>query len=215
MDPLLSTIVVRDTANFTLHQLAEASAKGVFGMLSSCAVPEATYSTWVNSGMRKIAKRLKPRDFTRYIEAAPEGYLVVYGELELFVTTPHRRSEEHPLLKRAQVAGFTTLSTSVFEVDHMTHSYISITLNSELGMTAGKAAAAAGHIAQLAGEKLASATDDMLDMWSAWRTSDFQFVAFSAPLSEADVATSLVHVQDAGHTEVEAGAVTALGRWVL
>lgn len=208
-DPLAMNIVVRDTKDFTITQLAKATAFSVasFTPLSYLDV-SPSWKEWNKTNFRKILKRMKPNKFDKLSETPPKtvrsgSYSL--GGVDVIVFEPLRKSREIDALKSAQVSHFTTIdeelsSATMFGVPV-------VTLNKDLGMSAGKASVAAAHALQKLREKMF--IEGSFNNYSNREVSK-NFVVRWDSIDENDESEIVIH--DSGFTEVVPGSITAVAK---
>lgn len=180
----------------------EAAARGVLLILTD-ARPEwhEAIAAWDAQRIRKVVRRARGAEWQRAL--ALDGLTVTQGSAEVRVFPPIPMDAWPRDLARLQVGGT--------DLDDPPPPLVApgaplVLLSPGHEMTAGKAMAQAAHAAQL-GWRASAAADR-----SAWRDRGFPLaVRTAAPAQWADaVRGGAPVVQDAGFTEVEPGAQTAL-----
>ncbi len=180
----------------------EAAARGVLLILTD-ARPEwhEAIAAWDAQRIRKVVRRARGAEWQRAL--ALDGLTVTQGSAEVRVFPPIPMDAWPRDLARLQVGGT--------DLDDPPPPLVApgaplVLLSPGYEMTAGKAMAQAAHAAQL-GWRASAAADR-----SAWRDRGFPLaVRTAAPAQWADaVRGGAPVVQDAGFTEVEPGAQTAL-----
>jgi peptidyl-tRNA hydrolase len=181
----------------------EAAARGVLLMLTD-ERPEwhDAVSAWDAQRIRKVVRRARGAEWQRVL--ALEGVTVVQATAQLRVFPPIPVNVWPRELARLQVGG-TQLSDPVVPPPVAPRTPL-VLLSPRYEMTAGKAMAQAAHAAQL-GWRASSAADR-----DGWRAGGFQLaVRTESPRRWATALESGAPVvNDAGFTEVEPGAQTAL-----
>lgn len=207
-DALSMTIVVKDTKDFTITQLAETVAIAVasFTPVSYVDAPD-NWKEWNETNFRKILKRMKPNQFDKIAEKTPETidkYFYRSGSenVEVVVFEPLRKSEKIDALKTAQVSHFTTVDEELSSVTKF--GVPVVTLNKELNMSAGKASVAAAHALQKLREHMFVNDSLSFQMWEAHKRIHVRWDS----IDEND--DSVVVIHDSGLTEVIPGSITAV-----
>ena len=180
----------------------EAAARGVLLILTDPR-PEwhEAIVAWDAQRIRKVVRRARGAEWQRAL--ALDGLTVTRGRAEVRVFPPVPMDAWPRDLARLQVGG-TDLDDPPPPV--VAPGTPLVLLSPEYEMTAGKAMAQAAHAAQL-GWRASAATER-----SAWRDAGFPLAVRTAtPAQWADALRGGAPVvQDAGFTEVEPGAQTAL-----
>lgn len=209
-DSFMMTIIVKDTKDFTATQLAHATALGVneFVPLKQNVEPDSNWDKWLSARFGKILKRMKPNQFnkttTELIESNIDYFSYSEGNVELIIVEPLRKSFRHPHLNRAQIAGLQVMDEQLPYVGMFGRAHIM--LNTDLNMSPAKAAVAAAHALQLLQQELSETSQMQLMSWSRNRSTDVLWL----PLE--DHRNPVVTINDAGHTEVTPGSVTATAK---
>jgi peptidyl-tRNA hydrolase len=180
----------------------EAAARAVLLILTDPR-PEwhEAIAEWDAQRIRKVVRRARGAEWQRAL--ALDGLTVTRGSAEVRVFPPIPMDAWPRDLARLQIGG-TDLDDPPPPV--VAPGTPLVLLSPEYEMTAGKAMAQAAHAAQL-GWRASAAADR-----SAWRDAGFPLAVRTAtPAKWADaVRGGAPVVQDAGFTEVEPGAQTAL-----
>lgn len=188
--------------------LLEASAQAVVHV---CLSPEANIpdtpeaqalAQWYSHRIRKVVRRARNKAWEQ-VQHLPGVTVGCTAQARAFY--PSAVKDVPPALKKLQIHG-----TDVpFSPQHPPRPQLPlIALNRDLGMSAGKAAAQAGHAAQL----LAAELD--LERLQQWHAHDFAVTVLELDSNDFNaLAADAVLVQDAGFTEVPPGTITALSLW--
>jgi peptidyl-tRNA hydrolase len=186
----------------TRSDALEAAARGVLLILTDPR-PEwhEAVAAWDAQRIRKVVRRARGAEWQRAV--ALDGLTVTQGSAEVRVFPPIPMDSWPRDLARLQVGG-TDLENPPPPV--VAPGSPLVLLSPRYETTAGKAMAQAAHAAQL-GWRASSAADRR-----AWRDAGFALAVRTAtPAQWADaVRSGAPVVQDAGFTEVEPGAETAL-----
>jgi len=181
----------------------EAAARGVLLMLTDPR-PEwhDAVAAWDAQRIRKVVRRARGAEWRRAV--ALDGLTVTQGSAEVRVFPPIPVDAWPRDLARLQVGG-TDLDDPA-PPPAVAPGTPLVLLSPRYEMTAGKAMAQAAHAAQL-GWRASSSLDR-----AAWRADGFDVaVRMATPRQWADATRAGAPVvQDAGFTEVEPGAETAL-----
>ena len=192
------TAVCEAAAMATVRLLADARA--AFGGEWSTAVER-----WQSGRIRKLVRRARGPAWEK-AQAYP-GVTVLHRGAEARAFLPGPTDAVVPDLARLQVQGLDLEDPD--RVEEATGGGVIVSITPEPKLSTGKAAAAAGHAAQLAWLKL-SAEDR--ERWSSTgfevrvehpRAAEFQELVKSAPVA----------VIDAGFTEISPGTATSTARW--
>jgi peptidyl-tRNA hydrolase len=180
-----------------------AAARAVLLMLTDTR-PEwqEAIAAWDAQRIRKVVRRARGAEWRRAV--ALDGLTVTHGSAEVRVFPPIPVDAWPRDLARLQVGG-TDLSDPE-QLPAVASGTPLVLLSPRYEMTAGKAMAQAAHAAQL-GWRASSSADRI-----AWRDGGFALEVRPATAQqwESAVAAGAPVVQDAGFTEVEPGAETAL-----
>ena len=187
-----------------LRAAGSAVAISLHQFTSADADPEVRERTerWRSGPIRKVVRRARGAGWTRQLAVAGAAVHRLY-DVDVAVHVPGPVDEVDPEISRLQVGGLT-----LEDPEGPAHAErdVMLWLNPHVTLTTGKAAAQAGHAAQLVLQDLAP------DVATRW-------VEVGAPLDvavagEADWdllrATSPVVVTDGGFTEVAPGTVTVV-----
>ncbi|MFE6332380.1 peptidyl-tRNA hydrolase [Streptomyces sp. NPDC057798] len=157
---------------------------------------------WQDARIRKVVRRARGAEWRR-AEALP-GITVTGGTAEVRVFPPVPLDGWPKDLARLQVSG-TDLDDPQDPVAADPAAPV-LWLNPDLGMSAGKAMAQAGHGAQLAWWGLAE------EERTAWRDAGFPLAVRTAPRDRWPTLTTsgLPVVRDAGFTEIAPGSCTVV-----
>jgi peptidyl-tRNA hydrolase len=181
----------------------EAAARGVLLMLTD-ARPEwqEAIATWDAQRIRKVVRRARGAEWRRAV--ALDGLTITQGGAEVRVFPPIPIDAWPRDLARLQVGGTSLIDPAPQPA--VAPGTPLVLLSPRHEMTAGKAMAQAAHAAQL-GWRASSSPDRV-----AWRAAGFPLAVRTATPSQwaAAVRAGAPVVQDAGFTEVEPGAETAL-----
>jgi peptidyl-tRNA hydrolase len=180
----------------------EAAARGALLLLTDPR-PEwhEAVAAWDAQRIRKVVRRARGAEWQRAV--ALDGLTVTQGSAEVRVFPPIPMDSWPRALARLQVGGTDLEDPPPRAVAPGTPLVL---LSPSYEMTAGKAMAQAAHAAQL-GWRASTAADRR-----RWRDAGFKLAVRTAtPTQWADaVRSGALVVQDAGFTEVEPGAETAL-----
>ncbi|MFE9771788.1 peptidyl-tRNA hydrolase [Streptomyces sp. NPDC005931] len=157
---------------------------------------------WQDARIRKVVRRARGAEWRR-AEALP-GITVVGASAQVRVYPPVPLDGWPKDLARLQVSG-----TDLDDPEPPSPAEPAapvLWLNPDLGMSAGKTMAQAGHAAQLAWWALSETDRD------AWRNAGFPLAVRTAapPRWEALVTSGLPLVRDAGFTEIAPGSCTVV-----
>ena len=205
MSELVLPFVVRieRDAPPTRTDALEAATRGVLLMLTD-GRPEwrDAVTAWDGQRIRKVVRRARGAEWQRVLDL--DGLSVFQATAQLRVFPPIPVDDWPRELARLQVGG-TQLSDPVAPPPVVPPTPL-VLLSPQYAMTAGKAMAQAAHAAQL-GWRASSATDR-----DAWRAGGFQLAVrtWSPRQWAAALESGAPVVHDAGFTEVEADAQTAL-----
>lgn len=207
-DPLAMTIVVRDTKDFTITQLAKSTALAVASFTPyPFADSSDNWEEWDSTNFRKILKRMKPNKFDTLSEKIPEDVdheFYSFNGIDLMVMEPVRKSSSFDALKGAQVTHFQTVEENLPKATMF--GVPVITLNKDLGMSAGKASVAAAHALQKLNEHLFAKDCSTFQIWNAHKNVHVRWDT----IEEDDSSTVVIH--DSGFTEVIPGSITAVAK---
>ncbi|WP_245677593.1 aminoacyl-tRNA hydrolase [Nocardia acidivorans] len=166
---------------------------------------EERYLTWKRSRIRKVARRARGAQWLAAQEV--DGVTVEFEGAQARALVPGAVGDIDPRIKRLQIGG-TELEGD--EQNSIDPGYPTLWIDSELGMSVGKAAAQVGHASML----LAGA---MPVRWVyAWAARGFRCnVAEAGPehwarLQRRVAEGSATAVRDAGFTEVAPGSMTVI-----
>lgn len=210
-------ILVLENKPYTYLEVAEGVANAVWNFLELSEIEplqnHANMEQWVQSGYRKIVRRVsKESQWQKVLESNINGLETVTNSgLKIYVTEPHPVNEVEKVISRTQVSGFKPEAESI-SILNASKNAIKIFLNEDLDMSIGKAAAAAGHIAQKAYFELP------LEHKNHLRESFNKFVIAKTKNIENKTLEQVknsypLYVVDHGYTEVKSGSVTAVGQF--
>lgn len=181
----------------------EAAARAVLLVLTDTRPSwQEAIAAWDAQRIRKVVRRARGAEWRRAV--ALDGLTVMQGGAEVRVFPPIPIDAWPRDLARLQVGG-TSLVDPVAPPAVAAGTPL-VLLSPRHEMTAGKAMAQAAHASQL-GWRASSAADR-----DAWRDGGFSLAVRTATAEQwaSAVAAGAPVVQDAGFTEVEPGAETAL-----
>jgi len=181
----------------------EAAARAVLLMLTDTRPSwQEAIAAWDAQRIRKVVRRARGAEWRR--AAALDGLTIAQGSAEVRVFPPIPIDAWPRDLARLQVGG-TDLSDPALPPAAAPGTPV-VLLSPRHEMTAGKAMAQAAHAAQL-GWRASSLPDRV-----AWRDAGFPLAVRTATAAQwaSAVQAGAPVVQDAGFTEVEPGAETAL-----
>lgn len=201
---LAMQIVVHSEPERTLEELAQAVASAVASFLHT--PPESTaadvVAAWSSMGARKIVRHARGAKWERAHEDSDLPFrLMTVAGIRVKVFHPSPIDEVSARVRRTQVSGHRVVE-AVSSPDCRPES-LPITLNEDLEMSPGKAAAAAGHAAQRFLERL---TEQSRASWA--ETGYLTHVEFGSIWTP----TPFVRIVDQGHTEVAPGSTTSMIR---
>lgn len=168
------------------------------------------YTLWVDSQMRKVARRARGSHWTATealagVEARENG-----AAARVFVPSP--LDDVDPLIRRLQVGG-TDAPSDTQNGGADAASGVILLVDGTLEMTAGKAAAQAGHAIMLL---LATCDGERVGRWidagmpiTARRADGERWARAQAAVASGT--PGFAGVRDAGYTEVAPGSLTVIG----
>ena len=184
----------------------EAAARAVLTMLTT-DVPEwrEAVSAWDAHRIRKVVRRARGAEWER--AGAIDGITVNHSSAEVRVYPPIAVDAWPRDLARLQVGGTELQDASAPRVPPA--GLPVVLLSPDVGMSAGKAMAQAGHAAQLGWRSLDDAGRQR------WRATEFDLAVRTATRTEWDaaLASGAPVVEDAGFTEIAPGSRTATIRF--
>ncbi|WP_433593387.1 peptidyl-tRNA hydrolase [Nocardia sp. CA-145437] len=166
---------------------------------------EERYLTWKRSRIRKVARRARGAQWVAAQEV--DGVTVDFGGAQARALVPGPVGDVDPRIRRLQISGTELPEEPDIAIDP---EYPVLWVDSELGMTVGKAAAQVGHASML----LAGALP--VRQAYAWAATGFRCtVAEADPGHWAELRRRVargdaVAVRDAGFTEVAPGSMTVI-----
>ncbi|WP_156515322.1 aminoacyl-tRNA hydrolase [Dietzia timorensis] len=168
------------------------------------------YTAWVGSQMRKVARRARGSHWTATETLA--GVEAREGEAAARVFVPGPLDAVDPLIQRLQVGG-TDAPTDTPQGRADVPSAVILLVDGELEMSAGKAAAQAGHaimllLAALDEERVSRWIDDGMPI-DARRADREDWAGAKAAVDAGR--PGYAGVRDAGYTEVAPGSLTVIG----
>ncbi len=204
MAELVLPFVVRieRSAPPTRTDALEAAARGVLLVLSDPRPDwQEAITAWDAQRIRKVVRRARGAEWQRAV--ALDGLTVTHGSAEIRVFPPIPLDTWPRDLARLQVGG-TDLPDPTPPAPASDVALVLLSPHYEL--TAGKAMAQAAHAAQLGWRASSDASR------AAWRSASFPLAVRTATPAQWDhaVRSGAPVVRDAGFTEVEPGAETAL-----
>jgi peptidyl-tRNA hydrolase len=192
--------------------LCSAAAVAVVRLLTSPeAGPDGAWrshiDTWTNSRIRKHARRARGAAWNACQQLDGVTAVVAGASARAFVPTPVTKIPES--LKKLQLSGSEPEQIGPRHIDSRLDGPLIVSISTDPWLSLGKAAAAAGHAAQIALYKMPE------DRRSVWAAAGYPVVVeHPQPKDWAQVqADSNVQVVDAGFTEIVPGTVTAVARW--
>lgn len=205
-DPYQLLIIVKDSKDFTAEQLVTMVATSVtdFAPVSQDAAERGeNWELWLAGRFRKVVKRLKPSLYSTLSKNLSEmsvEHFVCYGDVDLIVIAPQRKSFAPAFLKRAQVSGLSVVEAPLPEE---TEASTMVMVNTDVEMSVPKMAVAAAHALQMTKQVAYDSNSKSLADWSPSQAG-FVWIAL-----DDDNAEYTVEVVDAGLTEVIPGSMTA------
>jgi peptidyl-tRNA hydrolase len=163
---------------------------------------------WLAGRIRKHVRRARGAAWER-VQALP-GVTVTHAGAEVRAFVPGSTVQIPRDLARLQMQGLELddpdLETSV---EPVRGGPVVVSITPDPPLPTGKAAAAAGHAAQIAWRRMPA------DRLAAWEAAGFVVVVEHPPVERWRELLPVVPVQivDAGFTTVRAGVTTALARW--
>lgn len=168
------------------------------------------YTAWVDSQMRKVARRARGGQWTATETLA--GVEAREGKAAARVFVPAPLDAVDPLIKRLQVGGTDAPATTPDGGQDAT-SAVTLLVDGELEMSAGKAAAQAGHAIMLL---LAACDEARVSRWiddgmpiTVRRSERDEWARARAAVAAGT--PGYAGVRDAGYTEVAPGSLTVIG----
>lgn len=168
------------------------------------------YTSWVDSQMRKVARRARGSHWTATENL--DGVEAREGEAAARVFVPGPLDAVDPLIQRLQVGG-TDAPADTPEGRADASSAVILLVDGELEMSAGKAAAQAGHAIMLL---LAACDEARVSRWiddgmpiEARRADREDWARAHAAVDAGE--PGYAGVRDAGYTEVAPGSLTVIG----
>lgn len=206
----------RDPANHI--DVLEAAATAVVRLLDDPRTtnPDGAWAEavahWRAGWIRKVARRAENKRWDDV--QALDGVTVASGSGQVRAFVPGPVAPLPPELKKLQVRA-TELPRKHDSTQRDTH--VTIELNPEVELSTGKAAAQAGHAAQLAYERLVDAAnhDDAhaQSTLAQWRADGFRVRVVVPTTDQWAAADRPVRVVDAGLTEIAHATETARAYW--
>ncbi|MGN6245473.1 MAG: peptidyl-tRNA hydrolase [Motilibacteraceae bacterium] len=223
-DPWALPLVVRleRDSSATHTAVLEAAARAVLGLLCDDRVaPEgewhAPVARWLDGRIRKVVRRARASRWEAVL-GLPGATAVVDGA-QVRALLPHPVADPPPEVGKLQVSGLELTDDEHDRAPSVDGApALRVVPNPSVAMTTGKAAAQAGHAAQLA---LTYAPSEVVLGW--WRdgfplrvtetTQDRWRDAFGREDPGAPDHGGVVVVRDGGFTEVAPGTATVLADW--
>lgn len=206
-------VEVPKSAPPTRTAACQATAKAVLALLTHPATQsggpwEEPVRTWAAGAFRKHTRRARGAAWSR-IQSLP-GVTFTTGGVRVRALVPTPVGGIYPAARKLQMSG-----TELGETDTVSSHQVLpdgpvvISISADPRLQFGKAAAAAGHAAQLT---LATMAPGRADQWA--RAGFPLLVEHPDPAMWADLRQhSPVVIADAGLTDVAPGTVTATARW--
>ena len=196
----------------------EAAATAVVGLLDD---PRTTgidgpwagaVAHWRAGWIRKVARRAENKRWDDV--QALEGFTAESGSAAVRAFVPGPVAPLPAPLKKLQVGG--TELPRLHE-SAQTDTFVTVELSPEVELSTGKAAAQAGHAAQLAYERLVEGANDgddnVASILNAWRREAFRVRVVIPTRTQWARADRPVRVIDAGLTEIAQATETARASW--
>lgn len=190
--------------------VCEAAAKAVVTLLTdprATAEWEPAVARWAAGRIRKHVRRARGAKWTKVQELA--GVTVEHAGAEVRAFVPCATDQVPAEVGKLQLSGLDLDDPAKRAAVEPAGPLLVISLQPDPRLGDGKAAAAAGHAAQIA---WMVAADGFADRW--------QDAGFPVAVEQPDAARfaeleacAQVVVRDAGFTEVDPGTVTAVARW--
>lgn len=164
--------------------------------------------TWENQHIRKLVRRARGAAWDK-ITTIP-GVTVIEGDTTVRAFVPGRVDETPVEIAKLQLSGLDLPNIPTPQKTLPTPSLL-VAVCPDPALPTGKAAAAAGHAAQLAFRRTPQPLVDV------WRSAGFSVVVeFPDRVTwQERCATDVIAVRDAGFTVVAPGTITATARWLL
>lgn len=182
---------------------AQLSAKWFF---DRCHRKTPALDEWLATGYRKHARRAKTKNFDKLVEAFP-GEIVSTPHGRVFASELYRAGELPKEFRSEQLSNF---KVSYDAVEPNSETPVLVTVNSELGMSFGKAVVAAAHSAQ--NLVLEHFNKGHVRELSSWADKGFPLSVTLAPVPQGLVEGTYAEVRDFGLTEVPEGSITAVAQ---
>lgn len=212
----LPIVVRRSKTNIARHiDVIEATARAVVTFLDDPRTqPEGPWheavAYWRDAAIRKVVRR---GDGQKLEDARALGCVTIthggteeYAPAEASVFPPGPVEPLPRELKKLQVGGTEFPDAGLSSVP-VAEAVVLIEMSPLVTLTTGKAAAQAGHAAQLAYEQMPAEVRDR------WRESGFALRVVTATKESWAAGGQPVNVMDAGFTEVEGITETARATW--
>lgn len=166
---------------------------------------EERYLTWKRSRIRKVARRARGAQWLAAQDV--DGVTVEFEGAQARALVPGPVGEIDLRIKRLQIGGTELPSDEPSVIDE---GYPGLWVNSELGMSVGKAAAQVGHASMLlAGAMSVQQAHDWAERGFRCGVAEADPVRWSQ-LRQRVAAGTAVAVRDAGFTEVAPGSMTVI-----
>lgn len=164
---------------------------------------------WEREGIRKHSRRARPAAYAA--AATLPGVEAQVGTARVRALVPAPLEDTLVQVRKMQLTGSEPADPAAAAKVPARLGAVVITLTPQPALPLGKAAAAAGHAAQLAYREMTA------QQQAAWQANGFAMLLEqpAVPLWRKRILQAPVQVVDAGHTVVEPGTTTALARWAL
>lgn len=199
-DPRAMIFVVNDDKNITLTdtEVIEAVIHSMLHVLASDDAQPAV-SQWLDGRIRKLVKRARNKQWDDLDNVEIFYAETTVGSAKVKAFAPIPVSQTPAEVRKLQLTG---LKTTPSEDTTKTDAGLHVTVNSELSMSVSKSAAQAAHAVQLF---IMNNHEDEVKSWV--ESGCIVNVAFNTITD--DSSAGVVHVYDAGLTEIPAGSLTA------
>lgn len=209
MESFKVTQVILVTTKTGHHQgVVEAAAKASLLRLASADLGASEWQEWLSGSFAKVTKQCSRTKIETALREVPGARSYSEGDVLTAAFPPSDLEHRHLILHKAQLQG---LNRSVLAdqprpaISSMTGPVVLV--NNDLGMSTGKASAQAAHALCA----LALATCPTVESMERLATHVRVVFASTDDLKSAARRVDVSVIHDAGHTEIPAGSLTAVG----